>query len=339
MLARRLARGQREAGGGEHRVAAQVQRRRAGVALSPREAQALAAHAEAAAHGGQRAGPRARAPGPARCAARGRPPSSGRCARGVAHARRARRRSRPARRGARRRRGRCSAPRRVGVEHAGGGARAEQAAAEARALLVGPVDERRRVSAGGSPARRARAAPPGPPSTPSAPSSQPPSGTESRWLPSASSRSERPGSVAHMLPAPSRSHVEPAARPGARAATRAPRARRAPGHALRAPLVRGQRGQLAQLGDGRGRDPGRPRRTGYQPSRRYPARVDERALAERLITYDTSTRWPARSRRLRQGLARGARDRRPGPLVQRDAGPDRGGRSVRRAHDRPARSP
>ena len=45
--------------------------------------------------------------------------------------------------------------------------------------------------------------------TPSAPSSQPPFGTESRWLPTITVRSDWPGSVAQLLPAASISGVMP----------------------------------------------------------------------------------------------------------------------------------
>ena len=60
---------------------------------------------------------------------------------------------------------------------------AEEAAAEARAFLVGPVDEangdgRLAVVSSADGARTSK-----PVRTPSAPSSQPPLGTESRWLP------------------------------------------------------------------------------------------------------------------------------------------------------------
>ena len=70
---------------------------------------------------------------------------------------------------------------RVGVERARGGGRAEQAAAEARALLVGPVDQLQRDR--GRLALVRRAGPRARRSTPRQPSSQPPCGTASMCEP------------------------------------------------------------------------------------------------------------------------------------------------------------
>ena len=63
--------------------------------------------------------------------------------------------------------------------------------------------------------------------------------------------------------------------------------------------------------------------------------MDERALAERLITYDTSTLdGHAERRRLREGLARGARRGGDGRHAQRAAGAGRHGRPCRGPDDR-----
>ena len=84
--------------------------------------------------------------------------------------------------------------------------RAEQAAAEARALFVGPVDERE-VTGGVARAASARSTS-SPPATPSAPSSQPPFGhrvevAAEPTMPSALAR----GASAQSCPASSRRRV------------------------------------------------------------------------------------------------------------------------------------
>ena len=81
------------------------------------------------------------------------------------------------------------------------GARAEQAAAEAEPLLVGPVDEPH--GRGGRPSAASRRSTSSPASTFRQPSSQPPFETESRWPPIRTARSESPASVAQRLPASS----------------------------------------------------------------------------------------------------------------------------------------
>ena len=90
----------------------------------------------------------------------------------------------------------------VGVERARAGARAEQAAAEARALLVGPVDELERAArrCSGASARSTSS----PATTLSAPSSQPPFGHRVEVAADDhEARRSRPGAVAHVLPASS----------------------------------------------------------------------------------------------------------------------------------------
>ena len=153
-------------------------------------------------------------------------------------------RARPA---ARRRRRRCSCAQLVLVGHrARGRARAEERAAEARALLVGPVDEphgdrRRRPprrSAAAPRARRRRSA------RRRASRRSAPSRCARR---SAASRSERRGSVHHWLPASSTSHssgTRRACRPASPApAPRCPSRRRAGRRPRRrsAPAARGAR--------------------------------------------------------------------------------------------------
>ena len=87
-------------------------------------------------------------------------------------------------------------PQLVLVAHrARGGGRAEERAAEARALLVGPVDESH-VS-GGSPSSAIRRSTSTPARTLRQPSSQPPFGTESMWPPI---RSARVGAAAEREP-------------------------------------------------------------------------------------------------------------------------------------------
>ena len=180
---------QRAARGGEERVPAQVHRRRAGVRVRAGEAHRVALDAERAEHRRRAACRAARAPGPARCAARGRRARPRARAPDVAHACRGRRRGRRARPAARVP-SRSVSPRTAsGSSVPAAGARAEQAAAEARALLVGPVDELERDAArllGASARSTSR-----PPTTLSAPSSQPPFGTESRWPPTITKRSSR----------------------------------------------------------------------------------------------------------------------------------------------------
>ena len=156
-----LAQLERRARRGQEGVAALADRRRAGVRGLAGERRAVALDADRAEHRADRAGPRPPAPGPARCAAPGRRarPSS------RAPASWARSRSTPcSRTTSSRRRPSASFRSRTrsgsSVPHDRGGA--EQAAAEARALLVGPVDQRdraRRRAARG----RARAAPRAPP--------------------------------------------------------------------------------------------------------------------------------------------------------------------------------
>ena len=85
--------------------------------------------------------------------------------------------------------------------------------------------------------------------TPRQPSSQPPFGTESRWLPTMTVFGDAPGSVTQLLPAESVSIVQAelgdlAVEPLARVAPHRP-----PGEALRAVGRRGARGELAQVGD------------------------------------------------------------------------------------------
>ena len=133
------------------------------------------------------------------------------------------------------------------VERADTGRRAEQAAAEPSALLVGPVDQRdgdRRRAFGGERRSSSR-----PDITPSAPSSQPPFGTLSRWLPTTSMSSRSPRSTAHRLPASSSSTST--GKRGQRLAQHRPRLQpvgrpRKPAAALGAA---GVIGQGAQVGD------------------------------------------------------------------------------------------
>ena len=176
-------------------------------------------------------GPATRAPAPARCAARGRRPRSR-----AARARRARGRGR--------RRARASAsgsaiPSRSvssrssswSRHRAGRGRRAEERAAEARALLVGPVDEPHRRPAA-SPSAAIRRSTSTPATTFRQPSSQPPFGTESMWPPISSARSDSPRSVNHWLPASSISSSAPGrrelrAQPARAPAPRSPSTRRA----------------------------------------------------------------------------------------------------------------
>ena len=79
----------------------------------------------------------------------------------------------------------------------------EQRVAEARALLVGEVDERRPTWRGRGP-RAIVASTSAPLSTPRQPSSQPPPGTQSMWLPTTISSSDSPATRAQTLPAASR---------------------------------------------------------------------------------------------------------------------------------------
>ena len=145
-----------------------------------------------------------------------------------------------------------------------------------------------------------------PASTPSAPSSQPPSGTESRWLPSATTPGFRPGSVAHRLPAVSsptrtgsaskrsRSHPRAVAHTGVQATRCAPRSSEVSAASSRssATVRAGSRASTRH----------------WIPRARAATlrRVDERALAERLITYDTSTHRRA-ARRPRASSRAGSR--------------------------------
>ena len=166
----------------------------------------------------------------------------------------------------------------VDVERAGAGRGAEQAAAEARALLVGPVDEaqpdRRRVAVGVRAQRpRARRA------SPSAPSSQPPAGTESTCEPTITKPSCSPGRSAQTLPASSRSIST-----GSSSSLRAHQLARL--HPLVGPARRGGRrpappvqlGELAQVGDDavgvdHERDGGRARPSERGTKRPWPGRV------------------------------------------------------------------
>ena len=140
-------------------------------------------------------------------------------------------------------------PQLVLVGHrARGRARAEEAPAEARALLVRPVDEA--DGDGRRPCSAIRRSTSTPATTFSAPSSQPPFGTESMCPPINTARSDAPRSVNHWLPASSisssasvpSSFREPAA------ARFCPRL--GPRDPLRTVLVPGQLAELFQLRDG-----------------------------------------------------------------------------------------
>ena len=139
------------------------------------------------------------------------------------------------------------------VERPGDRRAAEQAAPEAGALLVGPVDERDRCAAAGSPASAQARRTPSPAITPRAPSSQPPSGTESRCEPSATAgsvtalevRPEVAGLVALRLEA------DLAEQLGEEAPRGAPLL--APAEPPRAAGTAGAAVELAQVGDHPGR--------------------------------------------------------------------------------------
>ena len=191
----------------------------------PREAEAMPLDSDAAVRRRRRAGPRPRAPGPARCGARGRrragsrrepasrtrssstpfsaqrvaietPPSASRSSRDLVRVERPRERRAP-----------------------------EEAAAEARALLVGPVDERQRATVAALRSPPMPAPPRAPAITPSAPSSQPPSGTESTCEPTAERRlPRRPRDRPRRFP-PRRARARGPARRGARRGAPAPGAR------------------------------------------------------------------------------------------------------------------
>ena len=135
------------------------------------------------------------------------------------------------------------------VHRPGGRARAEQAAPEAGALLVGPVDEPHRGRAA-LPSAASRRSTSTPAITFRQPSSQPPFGTESMCPPISSARSEPPAQREPLVPGlvdllverqPRELSAQPLPRllPGLR-----------PRDALRAVLVSGQLLQFAELVDG-----------------------------------------------------------------------------------------
>ena len=127
---------------------------------------------------------------------------------------------------------------------------AEQAAAEARALLVGPVDERHACTGGVPAAADRRAAPRARAITPSAPSSQPPFGTESTCEPTTTVSGRSPASARPEVAGLVDVDRRPAARRGARAGTRARSTHSSrPAQAPRAVRAAGQLGERAQVGD------------------------------------------------------------------------------------------
>ena len=85
--------------------------------------------------------------------------------------------------------------------------------------------------------------------TPSAPSSQPPFGTESRWPPMITVRSDAPLSVAQLLPAASISGVMPSVGQLAVEPLPGVAPHRPPRQPLRAVGCRGQGRELAEIGD------------------------------------------------------------------------------------------
>ena len=184
----------------------------------------MALDAEGAEHDAERQVHATRAPAPARCAARGRRPrsraASARRARG-----RGRRRARASASGSATPSRSVSCAQLVLVGHrAGRGGRAEERAAEARALLVGPVDEPDGDAAASLP-RRSAAAPR---------RRRGRSGSRRASRRSAPSRCARrsarrapssPRSVNHWLPASSTSYLERQAGELVARATRAPRPR------------------------------------------------------------------------------------------------------------------
>ena len=199
-----LAQGQRAAGGGQEGVAAHLHRRRAGVGVQAGEAHGVALDAEGAQHGAQRLVDRLehRALLDVQLEVGGR-----------ALERRARVERRvevdavlAQRVGQRRPVAVGEAAHRVGLQRAGGRARAQQAAPEARALLVGPADEleRQRPRLGRLRAQHLEAG-----EDVEDPVEPPAVGTESRCPPMITKRSESPGAVAQRLPATSLSTLTP----------------------------------------------------------------------------------------------------------------------------------
>ena len=173
------------------------------------------------------------------------------------------------------------------VERPGERRAAEEAAAEARALLVGEVDQdevARRWRARLATRRGARRAPPSRRARRRA--SRPP-GTESRWEPTASAGASRsaPGSRAQRLPASSRSGSIPSSASLRAQQVRARVASPSPQQS-RCAAVRpaGQLVELAQVGDHAGRVDRRARRRRAQAHALPPQRLREAvgaAAAER----------------------------------------------------------
>ena len=140
-------------------------------------------------------------------------------------------------------------PKLVLVGHrARGRARAEEAAAEARAFLVGPVHEPDRD--GRLPSSAIRRSTSTPATTLRQPSSQPPFGTESMWPPMRTARSDSPGSVNHWFPAASIVLDRAGARDAVAEPLSGPFPRLRPRNALRPVLVSGELPELLQLGHG-----------------------------------------------------------------------------------------
>ena len=136
----------------------------------------------------------------------------------------------------------------VEVQAATGRRRAKQAPAEPGALLVGPVHELERDCAVCAPLNRRSAS--NAAITPSVPSSHPPFGTESRWPPMMTVRSDSPGSVAQLLPAASTTGSQADLPQAVHASTRALRAIPAPMPRRCAPsAVLVFAAKLAEIGD------------------------------------------------------------------------------------------
>ena len=215
--------------------------------------------------------------------------------------RRGRPRSPPARRRASCRRASVSVRTSSGDERAGARRGADQAAAEARALLVGPVDEAhadRRAVAGSSRSRRIVSSAV---SRPSAPSSQPPSGTASMCEPTMTNPSRSPASDAHRLPAAS----SDGSRPMPVSSTAQPRAGLAPAVGPGQPVGAGEAAaavarELVEVGDdppgvelaGRSVTGVARARTARARARRRSRRGRRRACRARTC----GARWPTRSR-------------------------------------------
>ncbi len=154
----RIAHREREARGGEERVAPVRHRRRAGVRGLAAEDHAVALDADGAEHRADRQADGPRAPGPARCAARGRRARRAAGARDAECAVERRRRARATTSSRRLPSASVRSRTASGSSVPAGRGGAEEAAAEARALLVGPVDERDRARRRALP-RRSSAAP------------------------------------------------------------------------------------------------------------------------------------------------------------------------------------